>query len=471
MRTGELGFWWRSLGGPPPAARRRWRGPTEADVAIVGAGYTGLWSRLLPEAGRVRRCGSSCSSASSPASAPRGATAAGCLASSPGPARAYERRAGRRGATRALQRAMFETVDEIARSPRRARHRRRLRQGRACSRVALGRARRRARLREQVADGRAHGLRRGGPARALDARSCASGCASRGARARASPRTSRACTPPSCSPGSPQRSSGSASRSTSGRPSARFARTRRSPPRAAVRARWVVRATEGYTAVAARPAARARADEQLDDRHRAAAGRQRGRRSAGPGARCSATSAHVYVYLQRTADGRIAIGGRGVPYRFGSRTDGAATRPRRPSRACARSCASMFPAAAERRARARVVGRARRAARLVRVGRRRPRLGLAWAGGYVGEGVAAANLAARTLRDLMLGEHERAHGARRGSGARRDAGSPSRCAGRRSARLLALPPRRPDRGAQRAALAPGTAGRCAVRSRVSASTL
>ena len=30
--------------------------------------------------------------------------------------------------------------------------------------------------------------------------------------------------------------------------------------------------------------------------------------------------------------------------------------------------------------------------------------GLAWAGGYVGEGVAASNLAGRTVRDLLLGE-------------------------------------------------------------------
>jgi hypothetical protein len=37
-------------------------------------------------------------------------------------------------------------------------------------------------------------------------------------------------------------------------------------------------------------------------------------------------------------------------------------------------------------------------------GRPDPASGLAWAGGYVGEGVAAANLAARTLRDLILGE-------------------------------------------------------------------
>ena len=33
-----------------------------------------------------------------------------------------------------------------------------------------------------------------------------------------------------------------------------------------------------------------------------------------------------------------------------------------------------------------------------------PGTGIAWAGGYVGEGVAAANLAGRTLRDLILGE-------------------------------------------------------------------
>src|SRR2546430_11200053 len=43
MRTDAPGFWWRSLGGPPPP-REPLRGPTEVDVAIVGAGYTGLWT-------------------------------------------------------------------------------------------------------------------------------------------------------------------------------------------------------------------------------------------------------------------------------------------------------------------------------------------------------------------------------------------------------------------------------------------
>ena len=31
--------------------------------------------------------------------------------------------------------------------------------------------------------------------------------------------------------------------------------------------------------------------------------------------------AHAYIYAQRTADGRIALGGRGIPYRFGSAVD------------------------------------------------------------------------------------------------------------------------------------------------------
>ena len=38
------------------------------------------------------------------------------------------------------------------------------------------------------------------------------------------------------------------------------------------------------------------------------------------GAETMLDGSHLYTYSQRTADGRIAIGGRGVPYRFGSRT-------------------------------------------------------------------------------------------------------------------------------------------------------
>src|ERR1700730_7535757 len=43
MRNGEVSYWWRALGGVPPR-RPSLPGPTEADVCIVGGGYTGLWT-------------------------------------------------------------------------------------------------------------------------------------------------------------------------------------------------------------------------------------------------------------------------------------------------------------------------------------------------------------------------------------------------------------------------------------------
>jgi glycine/D-amino acid oxidase-like deaminating enzyme len=43
MRNGEVSYWWRALGGFPPR-RASLPGPAEADVCIVGGGYTGLWT-------------------------------------------------------------------------------------------------------------------------------------------------------------------------------------------------------------------------------------------------------------------------------------------------------------------------------------------------------------------------------------------------------------------------------------------
>ena len=43
MRTGELGWWWRSLGGAA-VTHAPLTAPITADVAIVGGGYTGLWT-------------------------------------------------------------------------------------------------------------------------------------------------------------------------------------------------------------------------------------------------------------------------------------------------------------------------------------------------------------------------------------------------------------------------------------------
>ncbi len=194
-------------------------------------------------------------------------------------------------------------------------------------------------------------------------------------------------------------SRGSASGSTSGRPSARSSPGALTPG-GAVAARWVVRPTEGYTAGLRGSAPGARADEQLDGHHRAA-GPSAWDEIGWQGCEVIGDEAHVYVYLQRTADGRIAIGGRGVPYRFGSRTDGRATARHR--REPAGEADGDVPRERRGGARSRLVGGPGRAAGLVRLDPADPVSGLARAGGYVGEGVAAANLAGRTLRDLILG--------------------------------------------------------------------
>ena len=43
MRNGEISYWGQASGGFP-ARRPSLPGPLEADVAIVGGGYTGLWT-------------------------------------------------------------------------------------------------------------------------------------------------------------------------------------------------------------------------------------------------------------------------------------------------------------------------------------------------------------------------------------------------------------------------------------------
>lgn len=112
--------------------------------------------------------------------------------------------------------------------------------------------------------------------------------------------------------------------------------------------------------------------------------------------------AHRFVYLQRTTDDRIAIGGRGVPYRFGSRTDREVPVPAQTVSELRSRLLALFPSLCDVDVEAAwhgVLGVARDWMPAVGVDRRRQ---LAWAGGYVGEGLAAANLAGRTLRDLLL---------------------------------------------------------------------
>ncbi|MFG3286764.1 NAD(P)/FAD-dependent oxidoreductase [Streptomyces sp. NPDC048111] len=111
--------------------------------------------------------------------------------------------------------------------------------------------------------------------------------------------------------------------------------------------------------------------------------------------------AHAYVYAQRTADDRIALGGRGVPYRFGSRTDNDGRTQPATIEALRDILVRFFPQLAGARishAWSGVLGVPRDWCASVTLDRT---TGLGWAGGYVGSGVATANLAARTLRDLV----------------------------------------------------------------------
>lgn len=113
--------------------------------------------------------------------------------------------------------------------------------------------------------------------------------------------------------------------------------------------------------------------------------------------------AHVYIYAQRTEDGRIALGGRGIPYRFGSRLDLDGRTPEATVRHLTEMLHRLFPdtrGVGIAHAWSGVLGVPRDWSATVGLDRT---TGLAWAGGYVGTGVTTTNLAGRTLADLILG--------------------------------------------------------------------
>jgi glycine/D-amino acid oxidase-like deaminating enzyme len=113
-------------------------------------------------------------------------------------------------------------------------------------------------------------------------------------------------------------------------------------------------------------------------------------------------SAHGYVYAQRTADDRIAIGGRGIPYRFGSRTDTEGRTDRRTVVELTDALHRLLPQtrdAAIAHVWCGVLAVPRDWCAAVNFD---PDSGLGSAGGYVGHGVTSTNLAGRTLTDLVL---------------------------------------------------------------------
>ena len=111
---------------------------------------------------------------------------------------------------------------------------------------------------------------------------------------------------------------------------------------------------------------------------------------------------HLIIYGQRTADGRLAFGGRGAPYHLGSRITASYDEVPRVFAALERTLGELFPVLRGVEITHRwggPLGIARDWHSSVGLDRT---TGLAWAGGYVGDGVSTTNLAGRTLADLVL---------------------------------------------------------------------
>jgi len=115
---------------------------------------------------------------------------------------------------------------------------------------------------------------------------------------------------------------------------------------------------------------------------------------------------HMVIYGQRTADNRLAFGGRGVPYLFGSRIARSAELHEPSHELLRETLFEMLPPLAEAGVEIThrwggVLGIPRNwvpGLRFDRTG------GFGVLGGYVGEGVAAANLAGRTMAELIVGQ-------------------------------------------------------------------
>jgi glycine/D-amino acid oxidase-like deaminating enzyme len=125
-------------------------------------------------------------------------------------------------------------------------------------------------------------------------------------------------------------------------------------------------------------------------------------KTAGLGGRPTfADHRHMIIYGQRTADDRLAFGGRGAPYHFGSSVRPAFDSDRSVHALLRHTLLELFPGLAGVRfshAWGGPLGIPRDWHSSVGYERN---TGLAWAGGYVGDGVATSNLAGRTLADLI----------------------------------------------------------------------
>ncbi len=111
---------------------------------------------------------------------------------------------------------------------------------------------------------------------------------------------------------------------------------------------------------------------------------------------------YAVIYGQRTADDRLAFGGRGVPYAFGSAITADLEHDVATHELVHRTLLELFPILGDVEITHRwggVLGAPRNWTQSVDLD---PETGMGSAGGYVGEGVAPSHLAGRTMAELIL---------------------------------------------------------------------
>ncbi len=391
----ELSLWWDLLPGPV-AVRPALAGDLDVDVVVVGGGLTGLWTAFyLAEAdptlriavlerdvvgfGASGRNGGWCSALF--------AASAARLDSTVGP-----------GSGDAMRRAMQATVDEVGRVVST--------EAIACGFVRGGTvvlARTGVQLRrarDEVAAARARGVDE------HDLRLLSAAEAS--ARVGATGILGGTYTP-HCATVDPARLVRGLSEAVERRGVAIYEQTEAYAIRPGavetksgmVRAASVVRATEGYTRTLAGEErtlvpvySLMIATEPLPDEFWSGAGLAN--------RETFSDHRHLIIYGQRTEDGRLAFGGRGAPYHYGSAIRPEFDRDERVHEALRRTLIELFPALSGFEITHRwggPLGIARDWFPSVGLD---AGSGIAWAGGYVGDGVSTTNLAGRTLRDLVL---------------------------------------------------------------------
>jgi glycine/D-amino acid oxidase-like deaminating enzyme len=399
--NGKVSYWYSEIGLPEP--RPSLPGSTDADVCIVGAGYTGLWTAyyLKKEQPDLRIAVLEREFAGFGASGRNGGWIVGELAGS------HERYAREHGkpAAIALQRHMFRTVDEVVRAAAAEGIEADIVKDGVYT-VASSPAQVR-RLREQVAHDRRWGwtdddvqlltraegekhMRVSGALGASFSPHCARVQPAKLARGLARVVTGLGV---DLHEGTPV---------TAIHPRTGTHKASAETPHGTVTAEYVIRATEGFTAA-------------LTGHHRDWLPMNSSMIVTSPlpaevwdrigwqGAELLGDMAHYYMYAQRTADDRIAFGGRGRPYRYGSRIDDAGRTQTWTVDTLWRMLTGMFPSVGlygeVAHAWSGVLGVPRDWCSTVVLDHV---TGLGHAGGYTGHGVASTNLAGRTLRDLVL---------------------------------------------------------------------